>query len=246
MSKEDKDESLIAHLEALRSTLIKCLSAIGILLPFCFYFSPKVLDFLVKTLIGKNNIILNYFTPMEVFVLQIKLALLMAAIIAFPYIAKNLWDFVLPALLDKEKLFIRKIVVSSSILFSSGTIFCLFVILPIIMNFGISFSSQNVQAVFGISNVINLALWLSFVFGLMFQIPLVTHILIKLDFVSYESISNKRPYVVTALLIISALLTPPDIISQILLFTPTYLLFELGLIFSRGLKNKPEDEQPEA
>ena len=94
-------------------------------------------------------------------------------------------------------------------------------------------SGDNIQAMFGVSNVINLALWLCFSFGLMFQVPLVTNMLIKCGILSYEAVSLKRPYVVISILILAALLTPPDIISQILLFTPTYLLFELGLLLSK-------------
>lgn len=233
----DKEESLISHLEALRSTLLKCFVSVGILLPFMFWLSPKVLHFLIKILISNNNIQLNYFAPMEVFILQIKLALVMSVIVAFPYIAKQLWNFILPALYEHERKFIKTIVLLSSLLFVSGVVFCVFLILPLIISFGMSFAGDSINAMFGVSNVINLALWLGFTFGLMFQVPLVTHLLIKWGVLSYDSISSKRPYVIVAILTTAALLTPPDIVSQVLLFVPTYLLFELGLICSRGKKN---------
>lgn len=234
---KDKEESLISHIEALRNTLIKCLAAVGILLPFMFYFSPKVLQYLIKILVSDNKLTLNYFAPMEVFIIQIKLALLMAVIVAFPYIIRQLWEFILPALYEHERKFIRNSVFLSSLLFICGVVFCLFMILPLIIRFGMSFAGDNIQAMFGISNIINLALWLCFTFGLMFQVPLIVHLLIKWGILSYETVSSKRPYVVVILLVLAALLTPPDIISQILLFTPTYLLFELGLIFSKGVKH---------
>lgn len=232
----DKNESLISHLEALRSTLIKCFCAIGLVLPFAFWVSPKILDLLVKILIGNNNITLNYFAPMEIFILQIKLALLIDIIVCFPYISKKLWDFILPALYEKEKKFIKSTVITSSILFSTGVIFCLFTILPLIIKFGMSFAGNNIQAVFGISNIINLSLWLGFIFGLMFQVPLIVHLLIKWDIISYNAVSSKRPYIVILILILSGLLTPPDVVSQIMLSAPTYLLFELGLLFSKHTK----------
>lgn len=234
---KDKEESLISHIEALRNTLIKCFAAVGILLPFMFYFSPKVLQYLIKILVSDNKLTLNYFAPMEVFIIQIKLALLMAVIAAFPYIIRQLWEFILPALYEHERKFIRNSVFLSSLLFICGVVFCLFMILPLIIRFGMSFAGDNIQAMFGISNIINLALWLCFTFGLMFQVPLIVHLLIKWGILSYETVSSKRPYVVVILLVLAALLTPPDIISQILLFTPTYLLFELGLIFSKGVKH---------
>jgi len=234
---EDKDESLISHLEALRNTLIKCFVAVGILLPFAFWASPKVLDYILKILVSDSKISLNYFAPMEVFILQIKLALLLSVIVAFPYIAKKLWDFILPALYENERKFISAMILTSSVLFVCGVSFCIFVILPLIIKFGMSFGSEYIKAMWGVSNLVNLALWLSFTFGLMFQVPLITKMLIKWDILTYDTISSKRPYVVVTLLVAAALLTPPDIISQILLFTPTYFLFELGLLFSRGKKN---------
>ena len=232
MSVDDKDQSIIAHLEELRSTALKCVISVAVVLPFVFYFSPKILSFLTKILIGNNNITLNYFSPMEVFLLQLKLSVILDVVICFPYIVKNLWDFILPALYEHERKFIGSIVLSSSMLFAFGVSFCLFVIVPMIINFGINFSNNEIQAVFGISNVINLALNMALVFGLMFQIPLVVNMLIRWDILDYEAISKYRPYVVTVILIFSALLTPPDIVSQILLFIPTYCLFELGLLFS--------------
>ncbi len=232
-TQENDNETLISHLEALRETLLKFFISIGIILPFAFFISPKALDFLIKILIGNNNITLNFFSPVEVFILQIKLALVIDILVCFPYIAKNLWDFILPALYDNERKFIKSIVLYSSTLFILGVIFCIFTILPLIINFGMSFSNGNIQAVFGISNVINLSLWLSVVFGLMFQTPLVVHSLIKSGIVDYKTVADKRRYVVAILLICAAILTPPDIVSQVMLFIPTYLLFELGLLFSK-------------
>jgi len=234
---EDKDESLISHLEALRITLIKCFVSVGVLLPFSFWASPKLLNLLVKTLVSDSKITLNYFSPMEVFILQIKLALLLSVIVAFPYIMKKLWDFILPALYEHERKFIGTIVLISSILFVCGVSFCLFLIVPLIIKFGVSFGGDLINPIWGVSNLVNLALGLSFTFGLMFQVPLVTHMLIKWGILSYNTISSKRPYVVVTLLIFAAILTPPDIVSQIMLFVPTYLLFELGLLFSKNKKD---------
>lgn len=203
--------------------------------------APKCLDFFINLILRGNNISLNYFSPAEVFIIQIKFALVLDIILCFPYIAKQVWNFCVPALYDHERKFIKSIVFTSSALFILGSMFCLFVILPLIINFGMSFSTSNVQAVLGISNVVNLSIWLILAFGVMFQLPLITHALIKSDIVSYETIKNSRPYVIVGLLIIAGILTPPDVVSQVMLFTPTYLLFELGLLFSRS-KEKNEEE----
>ena len=237
-SEENKDESFISHLEALRSTLLKCLWAIVIVLPFTFYFAPKILDLLIKIITNSIPLKLNYFHPVEVFMIQIKIALVIDVIICFPYIAKQLWNFVLPALYEHEKKSLKTILLISCLLFLSGMLFALFVILPLIINFGLSFATENIQAMFRISDIINLVLWMSVVFGIMFQVPVITYYLIKTDIISYESIADKRPYVVVMLLILSAFLTPPDIISQLVLGIPTYLLFEAGLLVSRFKRKK--------
>ncbi len=239
---EDKDESIISHIEAFREMLIKCISCLGIFIIPILFVAPKCLNLLIKLLIRDNNIALNYFSPVEVFLLQIKLALVIDVILCFPYIARQIWKFFAPALYEHEKKFIKSIVFTSSTLFILGALFCLFVILPLIINFGMSFATQNIKAVLGISNVINLSLWLTLAFGLIFQLPLITYSLIKSGFVEYKTFENMRPYVIVTILIIAGILTPPDILSQVLLFTPTYLLFELGLLFAKAKTKKEKDE----
>lgn len=240
MSETESDESIIAHIEALRETILHCLVSLGVIFPFAFYFAPKVLSHLINILIGSHNITLNYFSPTEVFLIQIKIALVLDILICFPYISKKIWNFLLPALYEKEKKFIKSIVLSSSMLFILGVLFCIFFILPQIINFGMSFSTQNINAVFGVSNIVTVSLWLSVVFGIMFQFPLITYSLIKSEIVSYKTISDKRPYVVVGLLILASILTPPDVVSQVMLFVPTYLLFEIGLFFSKNISKKAD------
>lgn len=232
---EDKDEKLSAHLEALRAVLIRCFTALGLAFIPLFLAAPYAIDILIKLLIGNHDIALNYFSPMEVFILQIKVAAVLDILLCFPYMAYQIWQFVLPALYDNERKLIRSIVLSSASLFIFGVLFCLFFILPLIINFGLSFANDNLKAVLGISNIVSLSLWLSIIFGVMFQFPLVTYSLIKSKIVSYQSVKDKRPYVFVIILIIAAVLTPPDIVSQLMLAVPTYLLFEIGLYFSRKI-----------
>ena len=220
---EDTDESLITHLEALRSMLIRCFVALGIGLVPLFFVAPCVINGLIKVLIGENDVSFNYFSPMEVFILQIKVAVVLDFLCCFPYIARQIWQFILPALYDNERRFIKSMVFISSSLFLIGVLFCIFFILPLIISFGISFSTPDIKAMFGISNVIGLSLWLGVVFGLMFQFPVVTYSLIRSGMVSYQAIKSKRSYVFVAILIIAGILTPPDIDSQLALTIPTYL-----------------------
>ena len=230
---EDQDESLITHLEALRSMLIRCFVALGVGLVPLFFAAPYVINLLIKVFIGENDVSFNYFSPMEVFILQIKVAVVLDFLCCFPYIAQQIWRFILPALYDNERKFIKSMVFLSSALFIIGVLFCVFFILPLIISFGISFSTPDIKAMFGISNVISLSLWLGVVFGLMFQFPVVTYSLIRSGMVSYQAVKSKRSYVFVAILIIAGILTPPDIVSQLMLTIPTYLLFELGLWMAR-------------
>ena len=220
---EQDDGSLISHLEALRETLLKCIIALCIVLPLGLYLAPKFLDWLTGVITRNSSIAFNFFSPMEVFLIQIKTAMVLDFVICFPYIIKKLWDFILPALYEHEKKFIKNILLMSSFLFVAGVAFCVFLIMPMVINFGMSFSSTNINPMFGISNVINMTLWMSLAFGVMFQMPLITIALIK---------------VIVLILILAAIFTPPDVVSQLMLGIPTYLLFEAGLLFARKYKGK--------
>lgn len=228
-----KKQTFIAHLEALRTVLIKSLLALAYGFLPVFFITPYLLDALINLMMQNNTIQLNFFSPMEVFILQIKMALLLDVLLCFPYIANKVWNFVLPALYYNERRFIKSIVFSSGCLFIIGVLFCLFFIMPLVIRFGLSFATDNLRAVFGIGNVISLALWLSLVFGVMFQFPLITYALLRSGIVTHKSVENKRPYIFIGILILSALLTPPDIISQLILTIPTYCLFEVGLFFGK-------------
>ena len=233
-----QDDSLLSHLEALRTLLIKCLSALAIGVVPLFFAAPYCLDLLIHFIIGKNEVTLNYFSPMEVFILQIKITLVLDLLVCFPYIARQVWLFLLPALYEHERKFIKSVVLTSSGLFICGVLFCLFFILPLLVNFGLSFSTAEIKAVWGISNIMSLALWLSVVFGLMFQFPLITYSLLRANIVAYDTLKSKRPYIFVGILIVSGVLTPPDIVSQLMLTVPTYLLFEAGLFFGKNSKTK--------
>ena len=237
-SKQDQESTLISHLEALRRALLRSIIALAIGIVPLFLVSPYALDWFCKQIVLQGGLTLHYFSPMEVFLLQLKISALLDCVLFSPYIAWNIWQFVLPALYEKEKRFIRSIVALTSMLFIAGVAFCLIVCFPLIVQFGMSFAGATLQPVFGVSNLVTLALWLSLAFGCMFQFPLVTYALIRAGIVNYETVCSKRPYVVVAILLFAAFLTPPDIISQLLLGAPTYFLFETGLFAARRFKNR--------
>ncbi len=229
----EQDENLIGHLEALRSCLIKSLVALAIGFIPMFFAAPYAIDVLIKVILAENEISFNFFSPMEVFLIQIKMASVLDVIICFPYIIKQIWIFIKPALYENERYLLKSLVIISSLLFILGAAFCVCFILPLIINFGLSFTTNNINAMFGIANIVNLSLMLAVVFGAMFQFPLVTYYLIRTGIISYEAVRQKRPYIFVVILIIAGILTPPDIVSQLMLTVPTYLLFEAGLLAAR-------------
>ncbi|MCQ2054206.1 MAG: twin-arginine translocase subunit TatC [Fibrobacter sp.] len=238
---QPQESSLAFHLEALRLTLIRCLVALGIGIIPMFLLSPYALNWFTSQMEFQTGSTLHYFAPMEVFLLQFKMAALFDCILCSPFIAWNLWKFILPALYNNEKKFVRTIAFLTSFLFIAGVAFCLTVCFPLIVRFGLSFQNDSLQPVIGVSSVISLALWLSLAFGSMFQFPLVTYAIIRAGIVRYETVCHCRPYVLIAILVFAALLTPPDILSQLILGIPTYLLFEAGLLAARRFKTKTSE-----
>ena len=232
MNTEEQD-TYIQHLEALRLMLIKCLLTLAICLLPLFFVAPYAMKLIINLIVDENITTLNYFAPLEVFILQIKTAIVLDIILCFPYLVKQVWSFVAPALYENERRFVRSLTFVSGILFAVGAVFCLFLILPLVIRFGLSFMTEDLKPLFGIGNILSLALWLSVVFGIMFQFPLVTYALIRAEIVPYDVVRTKRAYVFVGILLLSALLTPPDIVSQLMLTFPTYSLFELGLFFGK-------------
>lgn len=231
-----EESTLVSHLEALRSALLRSLTFLAIGIIPTFLASPYILEQFTAAIAKTSGATLHYFSPVEVFLLQVKIAAILDLAICAPCIAYNLWKFILPALYENEKKFIKKISWMTSGLFIAGVVFCAGICFPLVVKFGMSFQGENLTPIFGVSNVVDLVLWMSLAFGLMFQFPLVTHALIRAGIVSYETAAHARPYIVIGILFLAALLTPPDIISQLILGAPTYLLFEAGLLASRQYK----------
>ena len=234
-NKATADETILPHLEAFRQLLLHCLAALGVVFIPAFLAAPMCMNMLISVLLHSSQS-LNYFTPLEVFFVQLKLAFVIDLIFCAPWIAWSVWRFLLPALYESERKIIRNLSLYAAGLFITGVCGCLFFIMPTVIRFGLSFETLHLHAVWSVEALIDLALKLSVVFGLMFQFPLMTYACIRLKIVSKEKIKQKRPAVFLGILILSALLTPPDIISQLLLALPTYCLFEFGLFFAKAEK----------
>ena len=245
---ELEKDSFLAHLEALRITLLACFASWAIALPFGWAAAPKVVAALTQWSCPAALAQLHYFSPLEVFMVNLKMGCVLAAALCYPYATYRIWNFLLPALYDAERKAYRRWLVSSALLFIAGGAFCVAAVLPLIMQFAASFATASVTPIIGISQFISLAGMMILAFGIMFQMPIAVCIVVRFRLVKLETLRHSRPYVVIIILIVAALLTPPDVLSQIMLAAPTWLLFELGILFASKIKleDKEEEEEEEA
>jgi sec-independent protein translocase protein TatC len=237
---DEKDENLqemglLDHLNDLRVAMFKGLIALLILFPFGAFMS--------KPLIGQLTSMtkvptLQAIMPAETFMEQLKVGLIIAAFMLIPYLTFLAWNFICPALYEKEKQWGKNIVVSSTLLFLAGSMFAYFQILPATLDF---FYSQNIPGVEykpRLASVTGFALQICGASGLMAQLPVITTILYALNIVSLEKLRSSRSIVFISILIVSALLTPPDVFSQCMIGIPAYAIFEISLFLCGLIESK--------
>jgi sec-independent protein translocase protein TatC len=241
----EQEQPLISHLVELRQRLMRAVLAVFLIFLGLFYFANDLYLFMSAPLTallpeGTSMIATDVTSP---FFAPFKLTLVAAVVLAMPYILHQIWSFIAPGLYTNEKQLAIPLLVSSILLFYAGIAFAYFVVFPLIFGFFTSVGPDNVAVMTDISSYLNFVLKLFFAFGIAFEIPIATLLLIKSGAVTAKSLAAKRAYVVVVCFVFGMLLTPPDIISQSLLAIPMWLLFELGLFMSRFLfKNKAESE----
>lgn len=241
----EQEQPLISHLVELRQRLMRAVLAVFLIFLGLFYFANDLYLFMSAPLTallpeGTSMIATDVTSP---FFAPFKLTLVAAIVLAMPYILHQIWSFIAPGLYTNEKQLAIPLLMSSIVLFYAGIAFAYFVVFPLIFGFFTSVGPENVAVMTDISSYLNFVLKLFFAFGITFEIPIATLLLIKSGAVTAKSLAEKRAYVVVICFVFGMLLTPPDIISQSLLAVPMWLLFELGLFMSRFLfKNKAESE----
>lgn len=231
------DMPITEHLIELRAHLIKICVAVLVIFLALVGFSRHLYDLLSDPLVAQlppnatmiaTDITSNFMAP-------IRLTLFVAAFIAMPYILYQIWSFVAPGLYKKEKKIAIPVLVSSITLFYVGVAFAYFVVLKGVLKFFITFAPQNVLPMTDIASYLSFAMKLFMVFGLTFEIPIVTVLLILVGVVSIQSLADKRRYIIVACFAVAAIVTPPDGVSMLMLAIPMWLLFELGLLLARLL-----------
>lgn len=228
-------ESLASHLLELRSRLIRILICFGFLALIGIPFSSDIYTFAASPLIeilpsGSSMIATQVTSPLMA---PLKLVFFSALLITMPYLFYEMWMFMSPGLYKKERAFIAPLMLSTIFLFLSGVAFAYFVVCPIIFKFFIGVAPESISVMTDINQYMNFVIKLIFAFGIAFEIPVATFLLVKSEIVKKETLVRARPYLVIVFFIFGMLLTPPDIFSQLFLAIPMWVLFELGLLVSK-------------
>ncbi len=234
---ELEEATLISHLIELRSRLLKaCLAVLLVficLVPFAQRIFTMVADPLMKQLPeGSTMIATQVAAP---FLTPFKTTLFVALFFAMPFVIYHVWAFVAPGLYRKEKKFAIPLVLSSILLFYCGIAFAYWVVFPLMFAFFTGVAPQGVAVMTDINAYLDFILTIFFAFGIAFEVPIATVMLVSTGLTSIESLKRKRAYVFLGAFVIGMFLTPPDVISQTLLALPIYLLYEAGIFMSRFL-----------
>jgi len=244
---EDQELSFLQHLVELRSRLLKSCVAVLVALVALLPFSRQLYQALSDPLIskmpaGSSMIAIDVASP---FLTPFKLTLMVAVLLAVPVILYQLWAFVAPALFKHEKRLARPLLLSSIFLFYAGFAFAYFVVFPLMFGFFTKVTPEGVSMMTDISRYLDFVMTLFMAFGIAFEVPIATIILVATGITTANKLASYRAYVIVGAFALGMVLTPPDVMSQTLLALPMWLLFEVGIIFARILipEKAPEDEQ---
>ncbi len=231
---------LAAHLQELRKRLIICTAAVGIGFLLTYAVAESVFLVLaapVLKTIGKGNRLIYTGLP-EAFMTYFKISLIMGLILGFPVILYQIWKFISPGLEGNEQKHTAIFMCSSTLLFFGGAFFGYYVILPLALHFLLGFAAQPLKPLITMQSYVIFVSQALLAFGIAFEIPFLLVFLAKMNILSYEQLRARRKYYILIIFILAAILTPPDIVSQIMLAVPLIILYELGVLgarfFARG------------
>jgi sec-independent protein translocase protein TatC len=241
----DQKMPFTAHLAELRKRLIICFVAIGVGFLIAYAFSFQIFEWLVQPLIGVlppgDKLV---FTALpEAFFIYIKTSFIAGIVLASPIIFYELWMFVAPGLYQKEKRFVIPFVIISSFLFVGGALFGYYVVFPVGFRFLVGFSTENIRALPSLQLYLSFCLKLLVGFGLVFELPVLAFFLGWAGIVNSKMMAQNRRIAILMVFILSAIITPPDVVSQIMLAVPLYLLYEISIIIVR-LTGRRKKEEP--
>lgn len=242
---EDKEQPLVQHLIELRNRLLYTVYFLFGVFICMFPFASEIYGFISAPLLAvlpegtsmiATDVVSPFFTPM-------KLTFYLAVYISIPFIFYQIWAFVSPGLYKHERDLAGPLMLSTITLFFSGMAFAYYLVLPMLFSFTMGIQLEGVAAMTDITKYLDLVLQMFLAFGLAFEIPVATVLLILSGVVSPEALAEKRRYIIVGCFVVGMILTPPDVFSQTMLAVPMWMLFEAGLFFGRLLRKRGEDRR---
>lgn len=232
---EELEQPLISHLIELRNRLLKVVLSVLLVFLAMTPFANEIYSFLAKPLMhflpeDTSMVAIDVVSP---FLTPFKLVLIAAIFLAIPIILYQFWAFVAPGLYAHERRMIAPLLFASTFLFALGMVFAYFVVFPLVFGFLTTAAPEGVTVMTDIAKYLDFVLTMFFAFGMAFEVPIVTIVLVWVGVFTPQQLASKRPYIIVGAFIVGMFLTPPDAISQTLLAVPIWLLFEVGLLFSR-------------
>jgi sec-independent protein translocase protein TatC len=252
---KDIDETqapLLDHLLELRTRLLRCIMALGLAFVVCMYFADQIFGFLVRPLTdafppGEGRLV--YTKLYEAFFVELKVALFAAFFVCFPIVANQLWAFVAPGLYAKEKRAFLPFLLATPVLFTSGAAMAYYLVMPTAFRWFLGFEGQRgglkLEALPGTGDYLSLVMQFILAFGISFLMPVLLLLLNRAGIVSRQQMAGARRYVIVGLTVLAAIITPPDVISQLMLLIPMVLLFEGSLLVMKlGERRVAKTEAP--
>jgi sec-independent protein translocase protein TatC len=236
MTDEAAGETFISHLVELRDRLVKAVIGVAIVcIALLAWPGPaQIYDYLAAPMlaslpVGAKMIATGVSAP---FLVPMKVTLVLALILSLPWVFYQAWAFIAPGLYAHEKRLVLPLVISSSLLFIAGVAFCYFFVFGRVFHFIANFAPTSIAVMPDIENYLDFVISMCLAFGATFEVPVVVVILVRMGIITVEKLKSIRPYVIVGAFVIAAIVTPPDVVSQLALAVPMWLLFELGLLLA--------------
>jgi sec-independent protein translocase protein TatC len=241
-------ETFLSHLFELRDRLVRSLVAVLIAFLPTFFFAPELYDLVAMPMIrtlpeGSKMIATGVITP---FFIPMKISLVVAFLLALPYVLYQAWAFVAPGLYAHEKRLVLPLVVSSTLLFFVGMAFCYFFVFGTVFSFIAQFAPKSITVAPDIEAYFNFVLGMFIAFGVTFEVPVVVVVLVMTGMVSVEKLREIRSFVIVGAFVVAAVVTPPDVVSQLMLAIPLCVLYEVGIFVARFVEKPRPAEEPDA
>lgn len=237
---DNSNQSLIQHLMELRTCILRALLGVVVIFFGLIWFRNDIYTFIAMPLIDAlpqgSKLIATEVT--STFLVPIKLTLWLSFFLAVPWVIYQIWRFIAPGLYQTERRLVFPMITSSILLFYLGMLFAYFAVMPLMFKFLVGTTPDGVEMATDISQYLSVILRLFFIFGVAFEVPVAIILLVLMNVITVEKISAKRPYIIIGAFVVAAVVTPPDVLSQVAFAGMTLILFELGLWVAKGLKKQ--------